>query len=157
MIILEIMSSGEIVQLNDHGAGRRVAAALLSMMALSGCGGHPLACTPGKIFAQNRFLPPGAELRSQPSLDRQKIIGSFAPNTEIHIDGWKHTGVIYPEFTKQHKDNTKFENDIMLRLAGHSGWVAFQAVRSEITEQAPNNLAPEIGPLIKLRDGCKIK
>ena len=114
-------------------------------------------CAPVMVRAQNRFLPPGAALRSKPSRDKKDIVGSFAPNATLLVDGWTHSGTIYAEHTKADKYGHSFENDVMLHVAGNQGYVAYQAVRNGITEQAKSNLSDDIGRLVDLLPNCEIK
>lgn len=96
-------------------------------------------CKIFRLYAQNRFEPYGAAVRTVPSVmaPKSKTV-SFAPNEVIPIDGWEHTGeVAYPD-----EPSKVLRSDVWYHVAPigtsrnhdiNKAWVNFAAVRSEPT------------------------
>lgn len=134
----------------------KIAVAGAAVLAMTGCTNSEKKCTPSTVYAQNRFQPPSAATRTEPSRAKPLTPLQFKPNDPIVVDSWRHTGVIYPEKTKFDKDGNSFENDIWFHVA-RGGYVSFQGVRRTTTEQAPDNMTDDIGKLAVLKPECEIK
>lgn len=104
-------------------------------------------CAPFIVYAQNRWLPYGAAIRTAPSVT-SKQIASRDPNQAIPVDGWVHSGVAYPTNTPP------WNNDVWFHLADGAGWVAFAGVRAQPVPQDPTGLG-DGGPPAALDSGCQ--
>jgi hypothetical protein len=95
-------------------------------------------CAPFQIFAQNRWEPYGAAVRTGPDV-RRKQISNFDGNHSIAVDGWLHGSVAYPT------NRPPWNSDIWFHLADNSGWVSYAGVRGVPTIHDPTGLSPDGG------------
>lgn len=101
---------------------------------ITGVVGFVGGCAPFRVYAQNRWLPYGAAIRSGPSL-ANKQISARDPNQSIEVNGWVHGDVAYPHNAKP------FNSNIWFHLADGAGWVSFAGVREDPTFNDPTLLA----------------
>jgi hypothetical protein len=100
-------------------------------------------CTPFRVFAQNRWYPYGAAIRSAPSITAKQI-SNRDPNQSLAVNGWVHGTVAY-------RTNTPpWNNDIWFHLADGGGWVSFAGVRAAPVSQDPTGQADGGPPALTL-------
>jgi len=115
---------------------RRIAAALALTCAgvtagTSACAEAP-SCDTFIVVSQNRWQPYGTAIRIAPSIDAEKLPAVFNGNDLVAVDGYVHSGTInYPT------NQPPFNTDIWYRLADADGWVSYEGVRGEATQQDP--------------------
>jgi hypothetical protein len=104
-------------------------------------------CAPFRVFAQNRWLPYGAAIRSGPSI-HNKQLAARDPNQSITVNGWVHGDVAYPT------NRAPWNNDVWFHLADGAGWVSFAGVRATPTDRDPTGRA-EGGTPAPVRAACQ--
>jgi hypothetical protein len=104
-------------------------------------------CSPFTVYAQNRWQPYGAAIRTAPS-PTSKQIASKDPNQLIAVDGWVHGTVSYL------LNVAPFNNDVWFHLADGSGWVSFAGIRAQTTSEDPTGFA-DGGPPVPLKSQCQ--
>ncbi|HSX24266.1 MAG TPA: hypothetical protein VLE74_04150, partial [Candidatus Saccharimonadales bacterium] len=82
------------------------------------------------VFAQNRWAPIGASVRTEPNVLAAKIEPGFAGNEIVAVNGWVH-GQPFPNPTEP------WNSDVWFHLANRTGWVAYAAVRAVPTDPDP--------------------
>jgi hypothetical protein len=105
-------------------------------------------CAPFQVFAQNRWLPYGAAIRTAPNVT-SKQIGSRDPNQTFAVDGWVHSGAPYPT------NSPPWNNDVWFHLADGAGWVSFAGIRAAPTAEDPTGLDPDGGPAVETLPRCQ--
>jgi hypothetical protein len=89
----------------------------------SGPAGFVGGCKPYQVYAQNRWAPLGATVRSQPNVLSTSMT-TFPGNMSLSVNGWVHGRAAYPTNTPP------FDNDIWFHLTDGIGWVSFGGVRA---------------------------
>jgi hypothetical protein len=102
-------------------------------------------CANFRIYAQNRWAPLGATIRSAPTASA-KPLGTVAPNYQLFTNGYIHTEVAYP------LNPPPWNNDVWFHVAD-GGWVSFAGVRAVPTTPDPTGLA-DGGTPVPLVEGC---
>jgi hypothetical protein len=105
-------------------------------------------CEPYQIFAQNRWQPYGAAVRTEPNV-LSKEVGDYSGNHSLSVDGWVHGAVAYPTNTPP------WNSDVWFHLADGSGWVGFAGVRAVPTPQDPTGLSPDGGQPAPAPSNCQ--
>lgn len=95
-------------------------------------------CDPYVVYAQNRWTPVGAAVRSQPTPEAAKI-GGFAPNEIISVNGWFIGEVAYPTNRPPYNSDKWFR--VSYKIDGQEGWVSYAGVRGTPTEFDPSGQA----------------
>lgn len=99
-----------------------------------------------QVYAQNRWTPVGAAIRSEPSVHADKI-GGIDPNIPFIVDGWVHAGVPFEH------NQPPFDSDVWLHTPT-GGWVSFAAVRAVPTDFDPTLKSPDGGIPAALPEPC---
>ena len=129
---------------------RRLAAVLtLAASALASCSDG--GCEPFIVYAQHRWPPDGAALRSGPSRASEQI-GGFLGNTPILI-----TGYVKAEEPAYPNNPAPFQGrEWLLHAAG--GYITSAAVRAAPIENFdPTGLEPDGGPPVVLPKACLVR
>lgn len=92
-------------------------------------------CAAFRVFAQNRWYPYGAAVRTAP-LITAKQIASRDPNQSLSVNGWVHSDVAYPT------NRPPWNSDVWYHLADGAGWVSFAGVRATPVTRDPSGLGP---------------
>lgn len=95
-------------------------------------------CEPFQVFAQNRWTPLGAAVRTAPSVLAHQLSG-YDSNHSIAVDGWVHGSAPYTT------NQPPFNSNVWFHIADGSGWVSFAGVRAVPTSPDPTNLSPNGG------------
>lgn len=96
-----------------------------------GCGGY-------QLYAQNRWNPVGAAIRSAPDPLARKV-GGFSPNEVVPVNGWVRAKVAYPT------NPAPWDSDVWFHLADGGGWVSFAGVRGAPSDFDPTGRSPDGG------------
>ncbi len=105
-------------------------------------------CEPYTVYAQNRWKPYGAAVRSAPDIKAKQVSG-VAPNQPVAVTGWVHAEPAYP------RNPRPFDSDIWFFLADGSGWVSFPGVRAVPTFEDPTLADPDGGQPAPIPDQCQ--
>jgi hypothetical protein len=123
---------------------RATAAILAAGLALpaSGCSAKADSfeggCGTFGVYAQNRWKPFSAAIRTEPDVLAPKVEQVFAPNEVIAVDGWIDTKKpVYPRNTPPWNSSKWFH--VVNLEKGEDGWVSFAGVRGEPTTPDPTN------------------
>jgi len=105
-------------------------------------------CSPYVVYAENRWTPNDAIIRSGPDA-RRAMVHTYAGNEIITVDGWVHG--IAPYTTNP----PPWNSDIWFHLSDGSGWVSFAAVRGQLTTLDPTNNPLDGGPAAPTPPDCQ--
>ena len=129
------------------GHANDASSATANTVSHAGVIGFEGGCAPFIVYAQNRWLPYGAAIRSAPRIT-SKQLASRDPNQVIPVDGWVHSQVAYTT------NKPPWNTDIWFHLADGAGWVSFAGVRSTVTDQ-DMTLRADGGPPVPLAATCQ--
>lgn len=107
-------------------------------------------CARYTVYAQNRWDPVGAAVRSEPRVEAPKI-GGYAPNEIIVVDGWLHAEVAYPT------NRPPWNSNIWFHLANQQGYVSYAGVRGTPTAKDPTGQATDGGQPAATPANCEGK
>lgn len=104
-------------------------------------------CSPFLVYAQNRWSPAGANVRAEPDHNSTKV-AALPGNTPVSVNAWTIGTTPIPV------DPPPFNSDVWYRLTDGSGWIAFTAVRGDLTDFAPDS--PDGGPPAPMSEACRV-
>ena len=106
-------------------------------------------CDRFPVYAQGRWPPPGAAIRSEPTRAAPQT-DSVQPNVIISVDGWVRSDAPYPT------NNPPWNENVWFRLTDRSGWVSFAGVRASPSHPGDTDGLAEGGWPVELLDECEI-
>jgi hypothetical protein len=107
-------------------------------------------CAPFEAIAQNRYPPYGTAIHTQPS-NLSTIVGTYAGNVVISVNGWVHGTADDP--TKP----PPWNSNVWFHLTDGAGWVSYPAVRAYPMSPDPSGLNPDGGPPVATSQSCEGK
>lgn len=110
-------------------------------------------CEPFVVYAQNRFLPPGAIGRSEPDINSDQV-ASFSFNQQLTAIGYvEGQEPAYPD----NPESIDGSHWLIVRTMGRLAYVNDAAVREKKTEQDPTGgLSEDLGPIVDLKPECLV-